>query len=336
MKSINLIVLTCIFAVVFNSCKKDELPINNNNAAKSEVALKIKNFIAKVESPERTEWSEVADEMIWNVEAALNYLLCEPWKKQIDSEFDSVFVEIPINGNIVKGSDIINLWNELKTWVTERGANSGFDYHFHLIDVDLKEVSLTTAKLGIYVQIAQTATEDVVETRSLIGFGFPAYGSTDWWWWGKNGGKCNGFTGSGDAAIKIRQRINAYGVAVPGPGYSFTDVSMAFFNYSTHPVGATYPSNNNGSYLTFWQRNTLPDFNLCLSPTEMNYYTNGTHIVATTPNSQGGPRPNDKVFAGLWSWQGENWPNNSDAHTFWHEGHGAYAKIVYTGGGQGN
>ncbi len=130
------------------------------------------------------------------------------------------------------------------------------------------------------------------------------FGSTDWWEYANNLGKCNGYVGTGDAAVQIAQKINtriAQELEAEEQAGHY-DIYFTNITSSSGQYGYSWPNNNDSdpydhlyTYLIFWDFETIyPGYHGCLSPAEMNFHSNGTWQVMNTPTSQGGPKPGNK------------------------------------------
>lgn len=141
------------------------------------------------------------------------------------------------------------------------------DSYKHLVSADLIEISLSN----------NTLTMDLIPVFGINdnSYTYGIFGPTDYWYWGWNLGKCNGYTGEGDAAIQLEYRINHPLVQPTQQGYRvyYTDIVDTGWIYPWDYEDENYPGEWE-SYRLFSASGLgeNPPEEPCICPNDLNYY----------------------------------------------------------------
>jgi len=266
---------------MFSSCKKDQEPVTNPSINQNvsttqltdeQVETKIKDFIAKVESGDKSTESINGIDAAWNIEAAINYSKCKAWlcfsdekEGKINYDFDGTFSSaISIYNNIHENID-----NELEQIKSE-------NKELRLLSVQFKENKMEVNYLLTF------GDKDLSKNEKYIG-------STDWWEYGYNQGKCHGYSGTGDAAIRVRGECNQqHFVLLLKPGEYFTDYQIVWQAEFPLNPNDNIQNDNYCDYLGFICYDMQPNYHTCLSPSENYFYVDGIYQNANILSSNGG------------------------------------------------
>ncbi len=159
-------------------------------------------------------------------------------------------------------------------------SNNDPDFAFDAIDISITTSGLKNGETQL--------TMVVGGGPNTVGV-YEAFGATDYWIWGMQGGKCGAYAGQGglsDAALQLNYKFS-HPLAVPA-GY-FTGL---FYVLAT---GDEFPDPNNpGPYCDYkifrfdaWNTGIYP----CLAPNELNYY------LAKMPEIIADKKPDGKTYA---------------------------------------
>ena len=266
--------------LTFTSCEKDKEPITNpatnqtvsTQMTDQEVEAKIKNFIAKVESGDKSTASINGIEAAWNIEAAINYGTCKAWlcyaeqqEGTISYNFDGTF------------TNTIETYYEILDYVNAE---------LELIKSENKELRLlsvqfTEGTMNVNYQIT-FGDKDLSKNEKYIN-------STDWWEYGYNLGKCNGYTGSGDAATLVKAECNyQHFVLLLNPGEYFTDYQLVWQAEFPLNPNDNIQNDNYCDFLGFICYDMQANYHTCLSPNENAFYVDGLYQNANILQSNGG------------------------------------------------
>jgi hypothetical protein len=218
----------------------------------------------------------LADSAEWYVEAALNFSYTDLGIEYDDAVVDSVYYTLPLDDGMASDEDAFSAYHTLGQQIA--AANVNGESHVVIVDVTSENTGDALVLTAAYV----------------VGSGYSKnpdtnYGTNDYWmWW--NGGvygsecKCSSNPNSSPqcADKRIQSRINTYlinqgqGVYMVSVETWTLDVSddsnnnvISFMNYpvSGSPCGfKTYGTSTGGC-------------NVCLTPTAMSFYTQGTWDV---------------------------------------------------------
>lgn len=159
---------------------------------------------------------------------------------------------------------------------TQNGVNFAFD----AIDISYTNEGLKNGEILLLMGVGGGP--------NTIG-NYVAFGSTDYWVWGLQGGKCGAYAGQGglsDAAQQLNYKFN-HSLAIYEPGF-FTDIEHRY------AYGDEYPDSNNPGpycdYKIFMFDSGNTGIWPCLSPTELNFY------LSTLPFIINDKRPEGKSY----------------------------------------
>jgi hypothetical protein len=192
----------------------------------------------------------------WTIEAAVNYEFrgIKDDAKEVVSDSLLLSAEVSIDENneyIISESNAFALYDDMLNF-TEGKVNEG--HQLLVADVTINEVANGVA---------------TIEITTIILSGLPnpcSINSTDWWYPVMDLGKCNGYSGTGDASDKIRGILNCSQVNAD----YWTDVEIFELIYN-----GFYPCAEGDC---FWEGASSE----CLSPTNIQYWTNQAQSVVNT------------------------------------------------------
>ena len=217
------------------------------------------------------------EEALWTVEAALNYNYGLVSYAANTYDYDSTLITIvPAGNNMVTGLEETSMYNQALQFM--RQQNQGIEAeNKQLVMVDLEIKYTTTTEIAI--KVSSVIGMQVASAKSGNGIlTWQPFGSADYWFYGYNQGKCNGYTGEGDAAQKFNYHIAAkiaQEVALEGDVHYTSIESVALTAYDE-----IYNPDNNSPFEYLIFRSTNP----CLSPAAMNHYVNSTKEVMSNPS----------------------------------------------------
>ncbi len=331
---ISLFVAIGAFATIFYSCKKNTDPINNPTLSQTtgtnddQVKAKIQKFISDVKRTDKSTLSAMSiDEVIWNVEAAMNYSYCRADLKYENPSESLKEVSISLNQQgTTDFENVAALYNTAVTAINNHINTISGAKHFILVDIE---------------KIAETGSNLTLKIKSVVGIegsaksieGYYPWLSTDNRFW-NGSGSCTGTTYS-DACASIRSWVNSYFSFIQGTYFTDLETKIASAANFRRPGDATV--DNILDYRMFAQDSNLPNFDLCLTYTpnnELNVYSQGTLDVANNlaPN---GVRPSMSKYpisvTGIWGIHYTQYPYNN---AYYHQAYISYGVPHSGGGGQ--
>jgi len=290
MKKIKSLHYALIVLVVFGliSCQ-DETRENMQDSSKlvelhksndKDVENAILSFNAALQSKNENESVYQVEDAVWLLEAGLNYNYCSNMNVYKQRLTDSLMLNLEKNaGGLIDFADVQVAYDEMVSHMSAA---------YHSIADEEKMPIVADIEL-----IEHDADNVVLKLKAVFGYelantakNLNDFGSTDWWMWAFDEGKCNGYTGTGDAAQQINGKLN-YELIQPVGTY-FTDVDTANVWDPTLFPNPDDDTQHDGyyDYLLFYSNS-----HSCMSPDEMNFHWDGTRTVMNTYESDGGPRP---------------------------------------------
>ncbi len=249
-----------------------------------EVLERILDFQEKVENPNQQKSGEEisVEDAVWLVEAALNYSYCIKTEEKANAGtnvivVDSLFYEVSNSNNKVNIADAINTYLTIEADMAEMLTSYQSEVKFYdIVDVEYKN--------GSFVAYLAIRYKEGIE-KSTVGHGKDEYTITEDWYWSRTGGKCDGTTNIGGAAIEISKWVNSRtdipGIKddVYGLGVYYTDVHYAG-RFNTAYEGNIYNGINLRNYgivmFSYYEDIYIPDEEIrnyiCLDYTQSTYY----------------------------------------------------------------
>lgn len=273
MKKINFF-LILIILLVFLSCKKEKKTELLKSKQMSEQDFKIErqilSFKNKMESLLKTSDSLCIDSTMWYLEITSNYTYGDATAHNENVSVDSAFISIPVTGGMISMDDIDVAYEDLIDSV--RVHYYSIDTaEKHLLSVKVDQESLSSSILVVQV------TSTVVSGSYSGNFTFQPW---DNWMYGAGLGMCNGQYLGQDAATEIARRIMLR-KAVPAGYYYYEPYALnpVYINAEFYPISGIPPSNSFSHYM-WWEKESLPNFHLCIPYDELNFYLTGTeHVI---------------------------------------------------------
>lgn len=271
------------------SCRKAFEPEANPNQmtnSSNETELKIQSFINRLNSDLKVEKTYSIDSAIWYSEGALNYTY-----SIYDSDFvyisrESSLFSINLNrDNTVNETDFISTYSKMVDSLEVQYDNIQ-SLTKHLMICDIIDVSNSVGRLDL-----QMISVIVYDYNPIY---YSSFGPTDYWYAGANLGKCNGYSGSGDAAQQLQYKLlHPLVTNVPNvrifhfPVTTVGDINPYYYNYIPAPRG------KRGYYFEGGGNAGIQ----CLSPSELNFYlsTNGIPFIIDDNNEISGYEFSDIV-----------------------------------------
>ena len=280
--ALTIILFLVSFSLFFVSCKKEKDTPGNNNQAfasvmpQSDYIASLIEFRNKIDAGNlKTGETITISEAVGLMEGTLNleygsasYAFENAYRTSFDVE-----VELNNSGTID---------------VTE--AISKYDDALDQIKSFYGTISASQKQLiGVDAILKETLAQKIIVTfKPSVGtppIGVMNFGSTDYWEWGFGNGKCGGYENpvymGRDAATEIEKKVLAR-KGVPTGGYVYIDFWSPTFDILAdqylNPNDLT-PGDNIRDYLMYGNWDNLPNFNTCISPSDMNFYLTGTESV---------------------------------------------------------
>jgi hypothetical protein len=286
-----------VSAVFLSSCKKDEISIDNEEDQGVELFLSQQNpeeqiteFISNLENPENVEPISI-DDMVWNIEAGLNYLYSDFEKLNYQTLTKGKFLtDFELNGEgFVEFSEVANVYNQLKTSLSGAFAEVLNEDKWLLL-VDITYLDGDTLEMSYYFASAKITLPTTF-----------TFGATDYWYYGEELGKCGQYAGQGvgsDATIQLDLFVRGFRMVnssqPPGTRSVPTNVQYPFpiiaGQSGPSPINPINPNDvtpqdNQYDYLLAHGYNGWPNYHFCLDPNEMNFYYGGAWTLIYMQNS---------------------------------------------------
>lgn len=286
MKTIKLLTIALLMATLaMTGCKKDE---TRNQQEKSEASLSKKTTEQLLAFREQLKLKNGAslpiDSANWYLEGLLNYE-----QANNNHQFDGLQFFYDTLVMYTSGAELsIADLNEAHTYFSNKlteiaQAQNITDFAFDAVDISIATNGLKSGETQLTMVVGGGS--------NTIGY-YTAFGLTDYWTWGMQGGKCGTFAGQGglsDAAQELNYKFN-HPLVVPGPGY-YTDVLPVYAD------GTEFPDPNNPGpycdYKIFWFDASNTGIWPCLGPDELNYY------LSTMPYIINAKRPVGKSYVNV-------------------------------------
>jgi hypothetical protein len=284
-----IIAIIGIAIVAIFSCRKSIEPVTNPNqqmTPSSETELRIQSFLNRSHDNLKVGKTYSIDSAIYYVEGALNYTYAI-----YDSDFvylsrESSLFSINLNrDNTVNESDLISTYNKM-IYSLEAQFDNIQSFTKHLMICDIINVSNSVGRLDLKM------ISVIVYNYNPNYYG--SFGPTDYWYAGANLGKCNGYTGYGDAAQQLQYKLlhplvaNVSNVRIYHfPVITVWDIDPYFYDYTPAP------REKRGYYFRGPDNSGIQ----CLPPSELNFYlsSNGIPYIINDNNLVSGYEFSDIV-----------------------------------------
>lgn len=301
------VMVLCATVIAIYSCQKeqDNLSVDSAQVALSPEDAAIINKIEAFKEKLSTKSSETMNpsELLWNIEATMNYTYGVAENELVDLETNKFIIEVPLNENgEVSIEDVTEAYNEVLEGVRE---------HYHGIEVDQKNLLMVDLEEYEEEGLKSTSTVmyEVTSTVNVQSVGIQLnFGENDYWNYGNGGGYCDGplqgQSPDSDAAQEIQKKIHQR-KAVPAGRYWYENpmpisvVATDYDNFNDPISGDNYRE-----YLMYASNIYQPNGLTCLSPDDMNFYLNGTEYVVYHYDDEQNPgaRPQGKDFVSIDIW----------------------------------
>ena len=319
--SLTLIAALIMSGLIFNSCSKEEMggqtTLNQNERAK-EVFAKIQDFNTKVNYIRENSGYKSGEDMsldsaLWNLNAGLNLVNSNPDIYYKGFYVDSAFTNLSVVGGTVNLDDLAIAYFNIEdsaSLIENAAPYDEKDIKFTFIDLKSNTDSTVLLK-----------STTIVGEKGIDPDG-PPYAEGDNWRYGGEYGMCDNPNTEGDAAINLRDTINArryLHVDDEGQTVFYTNpvvLHNILANYSSDFLNPNDQTANDNirDYLMFYvhednltgNQNLWDDFS-CIEYDDMNYYYYGTSnvIYNKIPTmNQDWPQAYGKTFFHLDSLQG--------------------------------
>jgi hypothetical protein len=275
MKKFILVLMISLISIIFIfSCRKAFEPeINPDQMINptNETELKIQSFINSMNSQLKSGSTYSIEEAIWYAEASLNftYAIYDSSFVYLSRETSSFSIDLN-SSNTVDQSDLLAAYAKMVDSL-EAHYDGIQDSPKHVFLCDVINVSSSSGKFGIL---------DLVMV-SVIGCDYTInqYGSfdaTDYWWSGDLEGKCNGFSGEGDATTALEYKL-LHPLIAPAPNVRiyYTDIDSVC---DIDPENYYFESAPRGTRGYWYGSNNPEDWVQCLDPDELNFYISNNGI----------------------------------------------------------
>jgi hypothetical protein len=297
-KTFKLFMILAGIVILFTlGCKKNEKNTNSNiqmqPSPQNQIDLKliriVTNFIKQGTLQLKDGRDVSVDSAIWYLGECANFTYGKASQQRDKIVIDTTSITLTVtNGSI----SLNEVWNKYEDMIDSIKAC------YQLINSKEKQL------IAVAVQNSSlTSTELVCRVVPIFSFGGmssdPCYfNNVDYWtWWNISGtgGICDGPNqnqgGGKDAAMLINEKImRCMGVPI-GNYYYDSQLSVDLFPESFSNPNWNGIDYNYERYRMYWNHSSYSDFHGCLSPSECNFYRDGTEWIATVSQSSGGARP---------------------------------------------
>lgn len=284
-----LITIFTIAIIVIYSCRKSFEPeVNPSQTMNSsnESELKIQSFLNRMHSDLKDEKTYSIDSAIWITEAALNYTyaIYDSVHVYLSLDTNHFYVELNEN-NDVNETDLetlyISMVDSLESYFDELTVNIKHLFYCDVIQGDIENGNLEMILVGAFA-------------CGTTSYGWNYFDEEDYWRSILNRGKCNGYSGAGDAAIRLTLAFNtSFCQSNPNVRIWFSDEITTYAESSDYYYA---PAPN--EHRAFWYNGTgtFQDPQ-CLSPEVLEYYMaeNGIPYIIDDQN----PDPENLEFESI-------------------------------------
>jgi len=267
-----------ITAAMFIRCTKEKgstplSQVTSGALSDAQVEAKIKAFNEKMQATPKSDETMTVDDAVWTVEAALNYNYCRTGMPRENLFVDSIFVSIPVAGNLIGFSDAADAYQQGVTKLLSLLKSDALNP----VVVDVKP--LTQAGNMFNLKITFVISDKKEPNASKDVEYHTAADQIEYW-------------------INWNMQVFDY----------YTDVETIYdlpdnYSYCVNPNWDNTP--NYYQYLMFynfyWYGHSN-NFHEYLSTAEITFYKNGTRTYMNTYTTSNGPRPTGKVAISVEIW----------------------------------
>lgn len=273
-----------IVLMVITSCKKEDVKNQSDLSDKQKMDNTTSRLLAFSEQLKLKSGASLPfDSANWYLEGLLNYE-----QANNNHQFDGLQFFYDTLVMYTSGAELtMTELNDAHTYFTNKlaeiaQAQNITDFAFDAVDITISTSGFKNGETQLAMVVGGGS--------NTVGI-YTAFGTTDHWIWGMQGGKCDGYTGGGfsDAAQQLNYKFN-HPLAVPGPGY-YTEVLPVYADGTEFPDLA-----NPGPYCDykiFWFNAGTTGIWPCLAPDELNYY------LSTMPFIINAKRPFGKSYVNV-------------------------------------
>ena len=266
--------------VLFFGCQKEK-PESTQGLALVITSAVTKRLIAfKQNLQSKSNEVLATDSAEWYLEGLLNLELANNTHEFGDVDFFHDTIALTVTEGQISFDELNMLYTSIDAWAEALQQQSGNeDYTFDIVDLNIETTGL------------KSGTQNLIVTLSGGGLGtglnYTPFGTTDYWYWGYGLGKCgeySGYTGK-DASTELQRKFRNP-IAVPGAGY-FISVETKLVTPGVDPeFDDPYNAPYDG-YMIYSQSGLNPEFDQCLSPSDLNYYLGKFDFIKETKRPVG-------------------------------------------------
>lgn len=234
----------------------------------NETELKIQSFINSMNSQLKSGSTYSIDDAIWYAEATLNftYAIYDSSFVYLSRETSSFSIDLN-SSNTVDQSDLLAAYAKMVDSL-EAHYDGIQDSPKHVFLCDVIDVSHSVGTLDI-VMVSVIGCDYTINQ-------YGSFGTTDYWWSGDLEGKCNGFSGEGDATTALEYKLlHTMIVSDPYVRVYWTDIDSVC---DIDPENYYFESAPRGTRGYWYGSNNPEDWVQCLDPDELNFYISNDGI----------------------------------------------------------
>jgi hypothetical protein len=272
MKKYFLVLLLFFMSIILIfSCRKSFEPQPNPDqkiSPANNTEMKIQSFLNEMNNDLKSGSTYTIEQAIWYAEATLNYsyAIYDSSFIYLSRETSSFSINLNPN-NTVNQSDLLAAYAKMV---------DSLEAHYDGIPELTKHVVLCDV-----INVSSSAGTLNLSMISVIGCGYTlnqygSFGQSDWWWSGDLDGKCNGYSGIGDATTALEyELLHPYIAPAQNVRIYYTDIDTVF---DIDPSNYYY-GNAPRDYRGYFFESTEPDASMqCLGPDELNFYISNNGI----------------------------------------------------------
>jgi len=270
MKKLNLLVaMAAMMMVVFVSCEKDEIDLENSTMSSTE--KRIVDFDASFTKKSTAMDNIHIDSLVWYAEATFNYKYGSPNLDYSNVITDSIFMNVSLtDAEIIEGTEAYSAYVTMNNFIATQYADYKAEHkHMIVMNVAVKERTNNSAVIVLYSTIGQ-----VIEIPSELKSAMDPFQDYDWWH-AYQVGRCNGYNETHPSTENAADQLERY-IKTHHPDFEYLTNDRVFYvdildPWDCNPV--YWEGNNNNDPATSWMYPTIvygPDWaEECLSPDAM-------------------------------------------------------------------
>jgi len=272
-------VLILMGTITAISCQKEKAEVKDvqTNTEISKITRQLQAFKQNLKL--KSNETMTSDSAVWYLEGLLNLEQANNDHVFGDVDFYHDTLTLTVIDGQISLNELNGLYTTIDAWVETLKQQSGNeDYTFDVVDLNLETTDLKSGTQNLTVTLSGGVLG--------IGLNYYPFGASDYWYWGYGLGKCGEFSGyiGKDASTELQRKFRNP-IAVPGPGYYISVVSISvtpgFDPEFDDPDHAPYDG-----YMIYSQSNqwNQQEFDQCLSPDDLNYYLSKFDFIRNTKN----------------------------------------------------